>query len=166
MSTSSARFGNAIDDGAALRVEPLRATRAVERREVVAGRKAERIRRPVGGGDERGRGLGEQAHVGGDDARKVGVDDDDRPLHAGERRGDGGALPLSRIGDELDVHELLERVRVGRDDAHRARPEMHAATTSPNIALASAPRTSGDSCRRVFPAAPANGITIVGMWRH
>jgi len=87
---------------------------------VAGGREAQGVRRPVGGGDERGRRLCEQTDVRGDDARDIGVDDDDGPLDAGERGGDGGSLPFARVVDELNVRAGGDRILVGRHDANRA----------------------------------------------
>jgi len=83
--------------GAALRPESLSAPRTVERLEQVGGLKAQSVRRPVGGSDERGRRLGEQTNVRGNDARDVGVDDDDRPFDSGERGDDGLALTAAEV---------------------------------------------------------------------
>jgi len=88
--------------------------------EQVGGRKAQGVRRPVGGGDERRRRLGEQPHVCGDDAGNVGVDYDNRTLDAGEPGGDCGALPVSGVSDELDVSDFSGHVLGGRHDTDRA----------------------------------------------
>ena len=112
--------------GAAERVEPLRAPRAVERLEDVGRREAEGVRRPVGRGDERRRCLREQTHIRRDDARDIGVDDDDRSFDAGERSGDRRALTARlasdyRRADDAAGREHILEHRRGELGAHLGR---------------------------------------------
>ena len=102
-------------------MKPLRASRTVERLEEVGGRKAQGVRRSVGGRDKRRSSLGEQANVRGDDTRHIGVDDDDRAFDAGKGSRDGRALPFARVGDDLDPRGLLRRgAPVGSHHTNRA----------------------------------------------
>ena len=80
--------------------EALGAAGAVERPEVARVGERERVRRPVGRRDERGRRLDELDQLVRRDAREIGVDDRDRAFEPGERRGERRPLPAGRIADD------------------------------------------------------------------
>ena len=91
------------------KVEPLRAETlleargaafSVERRKVARVAQCERIRRSILGGNERRRRSRELFELRRGNARKIGVDDRDGPLHFFERSGDCRALPAGTIDDE------------------------------------------------------------------
>jgi len=110
-----------------VRTEAIRAARAVQRREGFGGGKAEGVRRAVEGLGERQaarRRRGEQrAEVVGNDARDVGVDDEDATepdaCQAGLHR---RALAAARIGDDFGtgIESGGRALLVGGDDAGAA----------------------------------------------
>ena len=109
-------------DGTRERPEPRGAARAVEGLEQVGRWEAQRVRRPVGGGDERRRRIGEQTHVGRDDTRKIGVDDDHRPVDAVKFNLDGGVLAPARARNDRRTDGPASR-----EDVFEHRRRKHAA---------------------------------------
>ena len=111
------------------RAEAIGATRAVERRERVGRRQAERVRRPVEGLDEReaarGRRGEQRPEIVRHDARDVGVDDEDAArLDALEGRLHRRALAAARVGDRLGAG-LPSRLRCLLVRCHDARAAHH-----------------------------------------
>ena len=111
--------------------EPRRAARAVERREDLGARQAERVRRPVVRLDEpepsEQRRHRERVQVRGPDPGQVGVDDEAEAGRALEAGRDRVSLPAARIvhqpGAEVASDQPARRV-VGHDP-HVADRERH-----------------------------------------
>ena len=118
----------------AVRAEAVGAARPVERREGVGRRKAERVRRPVEGLDEReaarGRGGEQRAEIVRHDAGNVGVDDEDAAeLDACQACLHRRSLTPARVGDDLGsgvagrLRSLLVRCHDARASHLEARGE-------------------------------------------
>ena len=157
VSTSSARFGITVDGRGNLeplgpREEALGAVGAVERREQVRRRERERVRRPVGRGDERQAALGKRAEEREQVAR----------LRAGR-----SAL-TTRIGPDVDAAAapsrpprpgLRPRRRRSRPPQRRGRPRAR-----PRASRARAwPNVLGGRSEAALRVSPRKGTTTVGM---